>query len=300
MTRITWVSDCHLDHLNQADLDSFLEVVAEARSDAVIFTGDITTGYNLRDHIPLLDRAVGAQAGRVGAFVLGNHDYWDHRQRAEVRVLAADLANASTTLTYLGGLYSEAGLQAVTLGDVYIIGQDGWYDGRSGTPIESSPAISNDWKFARDMRDFWMTGAGSLSGFVRSIADEQNASLASKLAHVASAQTSAPLVVVATHVPPYLGATVYRRKQIDDAHAPYYVNTGAGDVLDSFAQRIKPRARVTVLAGHTHNFVDYTSGSGVRVLTQDVLRRLPSVVTLTTEKIGGAGVRLARSDIPRK
>ena len=70
--KIAWVTDIHLDRLNERDYLEYNEYLQELNPDGLIISGDIAEGQkvcqSLKDFDELFDFPI--------YFVLGNHDFY--------------------------------------------------------------------------------------------------------------------------------------------------------------------------------------------------------------------------------
>jgi Icc protein len=64
-------------------------------------------------------------------------------------------------------------------------------------------------------------------------------------------------LIIATHVPPFLEASLYQGKPSEPAFAPHFVNLALGQVLLELACQ-NPEKEITVLCGHTHHLARYS------------------------------------------
>lgn len=245
---LAWATDVHLNFLTDHDLMAFCASVDELRPDALVLTGDIAEAPNLRR---LLGRVASALERPI-YFVLGNHDFY-HGSIAEVRALATELSSESAWLRWLPTI------GVVPLGPaVALVGHDGWADGRLGDYAHSRVQL-NDFRLIEELS--WLDPETRL-GRLHRLGDEAAAYLKSV---VVPALERYPLVIVATHIPPFKEACWHEGKLSNDDWLPFFTCKSVGDVLLE-AARGKPEHRLEVLCGHTH-------GAGVAELAPNLIVR---------------------------
>ena len=79
-TKVAWLTDLHLDHLDSDQRDEFFKEVSELDIDAILLGGDIGKANSVVRYLEQLASAV----RKPIFFVLGNHDYY-HGSMKEVR-----------------------------------------------------------------------------------------------------------------------------------------------------------------------------------------------------------------------
>lgn len=70
--RYAWMTDIHLEFLQDHEAISFVEKIAGQKFDGLFMTGDISTAERLEFHL----RLFGERCRTPVYFVLGNHDYY--------------------------------------------------------------------------------------------------------------------------------------------------------------------------------------------------------------------------------
>lgn len=251
--RVAWLSDLHLDFLDERKRRRFADQVTAQAADAVVISGDIADGWSV---IPMLT-LLATRIERPVYFVLGNHDFY-HRGidavRTEVRA-----AVRGTSLVYLPDA------DVVQLGpDLALVGHDGWADGRNGE-YAGSTFRPNDFVHIHDFQVF-AGGYGREAQrlhLMQHLADEAAAHFAGALPPAAAANAQ---VIAVTHVPPFAGASHYRGRPSDPEMLPFYSNRCVGEVMREVMAR-HPTCQLTVLAGHTHAATRFTAAPNVQVRT---------------------------------
>jgi predicted phosphohydrolase len=232
-TRLAWMTDLHLDFVDETERAALAAEVVAARADGVVVTGDIATAADVLETIDELAQAVHVPLW----FVLGNHDFYGG-SIADVRARAA----ASTSL---GGPPWLEAAAAVRLGPgTALVGVDGWGDARLGD-FAGSRVVLND--FLR---------IDELTGVHRAVLRERLAALGDAAAAVLRPALQAALawadhVVVATHVPPFRDGCSHQAAISADDWLPFFACGAVGDVIGD-AAAAHPHVQFTVLCGHTH------------------------------------------------
>lgn len=233
--RIAWLTDIHLDHLDDEAVDALSQRVAEVSPGGVVLTGDISIAPRLGEHLERF-------AARFDApvwFVAGNHDYWG----ASVAAVRPALSQMSRVAPRIRWLPSEG---PVMLSDeIALVGVDGWADARLGD-YQSSPVRMRDYTHIAEL------ATGDIDTGVeaaRAIADADARQLADLLER---ALAERPHVYVATHVPPFAESARYRGHVTTPDFLPWVTCKAVGDVLLEVAER-HPNERITALCGHMHH-----------------------------------------------
>ncbi len=245
--RFWHLSDLHLNHLENDGLNEFVRRLSVVElTDLVLCTGDITVASSLRSHINLLASAL---KGRL-LYVLGNHDLW-----------GGSFATPENTLKH----HSSTGgkdvfmdlVENVDEGDVTVVGDSGWYDGRLG--LQGVPQfIMNDWYNVSEYRSH----LDDVRSFSAKVADAKVSTLELKLNSVI--RQGCKKIIVLTHVPPYQEACRYNGKPSDLEALPWFSSQILGDVVDQAAAE-NPDTMIEVLCGHTHDGFVYRRSRNVRV-----------------------------------
>lgn len=242
--RLAWATDIHLDSALPDQAEALVDSITQAKPDAVLLTGDISTGSEITAHLHWLQKSLNLPV----YFVLGNHDLWwgtIHGVHRAVRKIGW------SQLRWLGSV-SHINLTETTV----LVGEDGWYDGRAGNYQTSSVRL-NDWKTIQDFRGLDRDGVLDL---IQKMADRSTLALREKIRSLPETYTT---VVVATHVPPFVRASLYRGNPSGNDHAPFYVNERMGQVLADLAYE-RPEVQFRVLCGHTHFAADYSPLDNLR------------------------------------
>ncbi len=257
--RLTWLTDIHLNFLDEEQRAAFYATVAADPAAAVLITGDIAVG-------PTVARLLEAMAARLARpiyFVLGNHDFWGSDTAAMEATMTA-LTARSEWLTWLGAArWVEL---APGLG---LLGHDGWYDGREGD-YEGTAIGLND--FTR-IADFAYQSKPQRLATMQRLAGRAADFLAERLPEALAA---CERVVVLTHVPPFREATWHEGRHSGDDWLPFMCSRVTGDVLRA-AAAAHPSRRITVLCGHTHGAGEVELLPNLRVLTGAAVYGAPAL-----------------------
>jgi len=255
--KIQWVTDIHLNFLGHHGASrSFGEYLRdETEGDILVVSGDISEAPSLNFHLSELKKGWGPGLH----FVLGNHDYY----RGSFRSVSESLVGQDL------GWLSESAVQQVTP-DVALVGQDGWYDGYYGDPYNHRFWMA-DWDLIEDMKEVVSRQTktkddfdrGPLLDFCRTRSQAQ-ADLAE--VKIQQALDTSPVVIFATHVPPFEGATWHEGEQSSPVYMPWFSSKLMGDMLLRIADR-NPQSRIVVMCGHTHSQGHYKPRANLEVLT---------------------------------
>lgn len=243
--KLAWITDPHFDHAGFSATIDFASKCADI-SDACVITGDIGEAKSV---VPLL-QAFEKNYRKPIHFVLGNHDFY-----------GGDFA------TVARGVFNAFGCQYLDMGAVFhlspgvqLVGVDGWYDARLGSP-ETSTVVLNDWTQIEDLADLAKIGKPTLIEGLRMIGDHFQKRAISVLK-----KTTAPRVIFATHVPPFAKSSVYNGKQSDANWLPWFTNKALGDALLEWAL-FNPERQLEVWCGHTHGRAVYKPLANLTVKT---------------------------------
>lgn len=233
--RWLWMTDIHLDFLDQPRLEQFYFQLQGAKTDGLIITGDIGTGPTVSSFLCQLSESF---SGPI-AFVLGNHDFY-RSGFGKVREKIRELCSENERLLYL----SE--LQGVRLlGDITLIGQDGWGDGQAGN-YNASDVELNDFELIDELR------RKSKQDRLRLITEigVREAESAKEKLHQALARSRD--VIFLTHVPPFPEASVGPNGLSDPDFLPFFCCHAMGVMLFEMMST-HPDHRLFVFCGHTHS-----------------------------------------------
>jgi len=265
--RLAWATDLHLNFVEEAERDRFLQSLAD-RCDAIVITGDIGESHDVIDHLRALERAF----PRPIYFVLGNHDFY-RGSIARTRAAVADLARSSRHLVYL----SAADVVPLTA-NTALVGHDGWADAQCGD-FAGSNVILNDYLLIEELR-YW-DGDGHLD---KRVLGQTLYELGAEAARhfrrtLAAAAADYPQLIAATHVPPFPEAAWYEGQQSDDNYLPHFCCRASGEALREIMAG-HPHCNLLGLCGHTHGGGEIHPLPNLRVLTGAARYGSPAVQTV--------------------
>lgn len=259
MLRFAWLTDVHLNFVQQERIDALLDQVAALDPAGVFLTGDIAEAHDVADYLGQLN----ARLGLPIYFVLGNHDFYRgsiQAVRRQVTEFCADQPN----LTYL----TDGPIVPLTE-TTALIGHDGWADGRSGD-YERSYVMLNDYKLIEELACF---GKQERWPVLKALGDDAAATAATALRE---ALADFPRVVMLTHVPPLRAACWHQGQISDDEWAPHFVCQAMGDALLPIMAE-HPDQQLTILCGHTHGSGRTSPLPNVEVITGGAVYGHPEV-----------------------
>ena len=233
--RALWITDIHLNFLNESACAAFFERMASYRSDGVFLTGDIAVAPSLLTVLRSMADAIQIPI----YFVLGNHDFY-HGSIATVRTTVRDCSRSHTLLRYL----PEVGVVPLTKSTA-LVGHDGWGDSRYGDYAQSSVRL-NDHLFIQELAGLTPS---KLRQRLIDLGDEAAAYLQETLP---KALDQFRRVIVLTHVPPFKEACWYQGRLSNDEWLPFFACQAVGDVLRNLMEQ-RPEQHVDVYCGHTHH-----------------------------------------------
>lgn len=257
--KLVWVTDPHLSFLKNGGDHAFGARVRREHRDlqAIVVTGDIGEYANFGDHIERFAKGANARVW----FVLGNHDaYGGSVAKAQAR--AAGLDGLARWLP------SSEPVELGTSG-AWLVGDDGFYDGRYGLGVKSSVVLS-DFMYIEEL-----AGAGAaLLDRIQTIADEAAKRASAKIDEALA--RGPKRVVFATHVPPFAEAAWHEGAGSDGHWLPWMSSKVMGEMLLDKAHA-NPQVSFEVLCGHTHGKGEVTFGENLLVRTGDAEYRAPRV-----------------------
>lgn len=243
MMQYAWVTDIHLNFIEYIDRQKFYQEIMSTNCNGVLISGDIAEA----DCLVSLLQEMTKEINKPIYFVLGNHDYYKGR--------VSEVREAMTALTLdLDKLYwlPASGIQKLN-DDTYLIGQDGWADGRLGDYQNSRVAL-NDSRLIADLFQAKILGRFQLLEKMQQLADTDAFELQKNLEQAINQNPKE--IIVLTHVPPFKEACMHQGKISDDDWLPYFASKIIGDVLLEVAQK-NPSINFLILCGHTHSTAKY-------------------------------------------
>jgi predicted MPP superfamily phosphohydrolase len=262
--RLAWLTDIHLNFINQFDSRRFLESICP-QADAVVITGDIAESPT----IELCLKEIEQSLRRPVYFVLGNHDFY-RGSIAETRERVSRIAEDSEHLVYLttSGVIELSSRTA-------LIGHDGWADARFGD-FDRSEVLLNDYLLIAELVRPHVSQTINRHGLRRTLErlGDEAAQHLEPLLHEAVERY--PYVIAATHVPPFREATWYDGRISDDDWLPHFSCRAVGDLFRR-EMLSRPECALLVLCGHTHGQGEFRPMENVRVLTGEAHYGRPAI-----------------------
>lgn len=234
-----WLTDVHFNFIDDVTRQKFYQEIVNTKCDGVLISGDIAEAPFvvdiLNEMMKYIDRPI--------YFVLGNHDYY-RSQIQELHDAMTKLTKKNDKLFWL----PASGMQKLNH-NTFLIGHDGWADGRLGD-YQNSRVVLNDSRMIADLFQEKILGKNQLLEKMQQLADADAMKLQNDLNQVIS---QAPKkIIVLTHVPPFKEACLHEGKISGDDWLPYFGSKVIGDLLATVAQQ-NPQIEFLVLCGHTHS-----------------------------------------------
>ncbi len=249
MHRLLWLTDIHLNFLEPAQVEAFLDTLAATPAAGVLISGDIGEAPDVTQH--LMD--IGRRLNCPIYFVLGNHDFY-RSSIAEVRRRIEQVCAANEHLHWL----PKSGVMPLTE-NTGLVGHDGWGDGRLGD-YENTSVVLTDWGLIEELTDLEHLARRPV---LQALGDEAAAHFRSVLPE---ALRRFRRVLVVTHVPPFREACLYEGRIAGDEWLPHFTCHAVGEVLAE-TMAAHPERHMTVLCGHTHAAADVHILPNLHVLT---------------------------------
>jgi predicted MPP superfamily phosphohydrolase len=233
--KLGWLSDIHLNFLDEGARRRFHDELADRNVDAWVISGDIGEAPSVGGYL----RELGDHLRCRTLFILGNHDFYSGSIKQVVGRVAG-LSRAQRRLIWMTQsppVLPEPG--------VAIVGDDGWSDGRLGDPL-GTPVELNDFYLIEELAGH---SREELVRRLNTLGDKAAERLEPKLQ--AAARVSR-FVVVVTHAPPFAGATWHEGRQSSPEWLPWFSCDALGRAITACAQRFSG-TEFLVLCGHTHS-----------------------------------------------
>ncbi len=241
--KIAWLTDIHINFLDKKDRQPFYESIMVTEFELMIISGDIAEGPSVCELLTEMAQAI----NKPIYFVLGNHDYY-FDQIAAVQEEIIRLTSTHPLLHWLSIM------RPVLLKEsIFMIGQDGWADGRYGDYNHSTVAL-NDSRLIADLFQEKCLGKDKLLAKMRQLADKDAEKLKGQL--LEALHLNAQRIIVVTHIPPFKENCLHEGKISDDNFLPYFASRATGEVLLSIATEY-PQVDFMVFCGHTHSASKY-------------------------------------------
>lgn len=237
--KLAWLTDIHLNFIDDFARQKFYKEINNTKCDGVLISGDIAESPCLVD---ILNEMTG-YIDKPIYFILGNHDYYRGKIQ-EVHDAMTLLTKNNDKLFWL----PASGMQKLE-NSTFLIGQDGWADGRLGD-YQNSRVVLNDSRMIADLFQEKILGKYHLLEKMQQLADTDAVKLQNALKQAVSQNPKK--IIVLTHVPPFKEACLHEGKISGDDWLPYFSSKVIGDVLTTVAQQ-NLQIEFLVLCGHTHS-----------------------------------------------
>ncbi|MCA9247975.1 MAG: metallophosphoesterase [Planctomycetales bacterium] len=266
MKRIAWLTDIHLNFVDDDRFDEFLLALHDCDADAYLLGGDIAEAPSCLSYLEKIDR----QLGKPIYFVLGNHDYY-HGSIPAVREAATELCRQRPLLHFL-----TSGVVIPLAQDVGLVGHDGWADGRAGNYAQSNVMLS-DYRLIKEFAPMFFEPAAR-GKLLAALGDEAAVAIRTSLL---VALERFEHVYLLMHVPPLREACWHEGRISDDDWAPHFVCQAAGEAILDLMSRHSTH-KLTVLCGHTHSDGVCRPLPNVEILTGRAEYRFPEIQQVFT------------------
>lgn len=257
--RMGWLSDIHLNFLDESGVRRFIDAVASEPVDGWLLGGDIGEAASVMKYLRLFEAEVPAKT----YFTLGNHDFYGGSLQG-VHAQVRSLVEESERLIWL-----NASQPQMLGGSVALVGDDAWADARFGDP-EGTPVELNDFYLIEELAG--LTRKDLICRLNR-LGDASAARLAPKIKAAAGLRRQ---VVILTHVPPFREAAWHQGRRSTDDWLPWFSCQAVGREILASA-RSHPENRFLVLCGHTHGAGVWTAAPNVMVRTAHAVYGSPWV-----------------------
>ncbi len=259
MGTLAWITDPHLNFLDEEKLQHFIAKLAGRSEDGLLITGDIAEAPSVIGYLEHLDEALPFPVW----FVLGNHDFYRGGIVA-TRKVVSEMSVQATRVRYL------TASRVISLSPkTALVGHDGWADGRCGSFLTSSIDM-NDYHLIQDLI---CSSKEQRLKRLMTLGDEA-------AVHLREVITEALLiheeVIVATHVPPYAGACWYQGQAVCNEWTPHFTCLAVGWAMNEVMAN-HPNKRLRVLCGHTHSRGIFQATENIVVETGDAVYGAPAL-----------------------
>lgn len=249
---LVWTNDIHLNFLTaRQGIKRFVKYLIKEnpKANGLIIVGDISSGEVIEDHL----RQLSDTWTKPLYFVLGNHSYYNASWESvdnKIRKLTQEIPH----LHWLNEGFHE-------INNHVICGCGGWYDVYNGN--YNSTVQLNDFILIEELIN-QNKYRPLLIDTIRKRANFEANILAKHLQEVC--RTDNEVIIVCTHVPPYLNSSWHNGHISDKEWAPWFTSASTGKVLDKFSD-IYSNKKFIVLTGHTHSSGIYQRSDNITVYT---------------------------------
>ena len=245
--KLAWLTDIHLNFIDENSRQKFYQEVVNTKCEGVLISGDIAEAPCLVDIL----NEIAEYIDKPIYFVLGNHDYYRGKIN-EVHDAMTALSKEQKKLFWL----PASGINKFE-NNTFLIGQDGWADGRLGD-YQNSRVVLNDSRMIADLFQEKILGKYQLLEKMQKLADSDAMKLQNDL-ELAINQNPKKIIVL-THVPPFKETCLHQGEISSDDWLPYFSSRVVGDVLTNVSKQ-NPEIEFLVLCGHTHSAANVCYGN---------------------------------------
>lgn len=201
--KIAWLTDLHLNFLEKQERIDFYQTVIKSKADGVLISGDSAEAPSIRELLVEMKQII----GKPIYFVLGNHDFY----RGSVGSVREDMTRLTQAVE---GLYwlPASGIHKLR-NDVFLVGTDGFADGRYGN-YEKSAVVLNDSYMIAELYQEKLYSKTQLLLKMQQLADEDAKQLSHDIEMCVSTHCPKKIVVL-THVQPFPEVCMYDGQQTD-------------------------------------------------------------------------------------
>jgi len=259
----TWLTDIHINFLDEEERFIFYQQVKKHPGKSVFITGDIAEATC----IEAILQEIAEHVNKPIYFVLGNHDYY-HGRVDEVQELMRKLNQNHQRLFWLNDC-DPIEVEPNT----FLVGIDGWADGRLGD-YENSNVVLSDRRAIADLYHSYIHGKAALLKKRNELADRDANILAVNLQR--AVDNNAEKIIILTHIPPFRECCYYQGHITTDDFLPFFSSKATGDVLTRFAKS-NPEIYFLTLCGHTHSSAHYQPLNNLEGITGKAEYHLPEI-----------------------
>jgi predicted MPP superfamily phosphohydrolase len=261
LKKALWLTDIHLNFLDDDQVMAFLRSVKQSSPDTVWISGDIGESEDVEDFLFQLQDTI----EKPIFFVLGNHDFYKSSIKS-VHSRVKNLCRQTDRLVWL----TDSAVVEISKGTA-LMGHDSWVDGRLGDYSNSNLLLNdyilieefNPW-MKKNMQDQELINGGMPAYMERldgSEARKNRLETMQSLAQEAVVYLHKYLpqaldryenVYFLTHAPPFKDACLHHGRPSSETGLPHFTSKLVGDTILDIMQGYPDRI-LQVLCGHTHS-----------------------------------------------
>ena len=234
--KIIWVSDIHINFLQDFQREEFHSHIIESGGDIVVVSGDIAESHNV---VPLIQEMELATKLPI-FFVLGNHDFY-----------GSSVADVKKSVKSLNWISKNSGTPLTD--NTILLGVDGWGDCRYGD-FDNSRLVMNDWLIIKELRSQYLRGMDHLKVKLQELADKDAKALKRK--GLKAIKNNYSKIIIVTHVHPFEECCLYAGRKSTPSGLPFFASKTLGRAILPVAKK-NPEVDFLWLSGHTHSRAVY-------------------------------------------